>query len=61
MSERVRIRSRRNQEASKQAPLSQRKLSDTSASLFEVESVRSKMIQTTKEWYKGLRKDKKGR
>ena len=61
MSEKVRIRSRRNQEAKRQIPLSQRKLEDTEASLLDIETIKSKMIQTTTDWHKGGKKSKVSR
>ena len=49
MSQKARIRSRRNQEAKRQLPFSQRKLSEADTSVVEMESLKSKMAQTTRQ------------
>lgn len=61
MSEKVRIRSRRNQQAIRQIPVSQKKISNISVSDLEINDIKMKMNQTTKSWYKSLKKDKIGK
>jgi hypothetical protein len=56
MSERVRIRARRNSEAQKQVPLTQRTISELKIGELEGQNIKSKMANTTKEWYPSLKK-----
>ena len=58
MSEKVRIRNRRNDEAKRQSSLYQRQLPDLAGSSIEVDDVKAKMSKTSKAWCSGLRKDR---
>jgi hypothetical protein len=58
MSERVRIRTRRNKEAEKQVPLTQRTISEIRVGEIENQNIRTKMSQTTQEWYPALKGDR---
>jgi len=61
MSERVRIRSKRNSEAEKQIPMSQRTISDLRITELEDENIRAKVSKTAQEWYPTLKSESKGR
>lgn len=53
MAEKVRIRNRRNKEAQKRAPLTQRTLSESKYTTDERKDVESKMAATVQAWHTG--------
>jgi hypothetical protein len=61
MSERVRIRTRRNSEAEKHIPISQRTISVLQIGELEDQNIREKMSKTAQEWHPTLKTERKGR
>ena len=61
MIEKARIRGRRNKEAERQKPMSQRKIESVEIGVMDKEAIRTKMSQTTTDWLgktrKGFRTD----
>lgn len=57
MSQKVRIRNRRNLEAESRVPKTQRALSEHQKNQFDQESVQSQMAKTTKDFYKTMQRN----